>query len=87
MKCPKCKKKLQTKRTLDDTTETKREKFCKKCKTTFETVEMFLEKLRDGMNALEKQKEVLRDNYDALYDRHSELKNAVNTVVEISKQK
>lgn len=87
MKCLKCKKKLQTKRTLDKDTETKREKFCGKCKTTFDTVEMFSETFQDVMDTLKQQTSVLRDNYDALYDRHNELKNAINTIIKAGQKK
>ncbi|MDA8326557.1 MAG: hypothetical protein M0033_10110 [Nitrospiraceae bacterium] len=43
MNCPKCKKttKLETKRTLAEGRQVKREKYCPKCNTRFYTIEVF----------------------------------------------
>lgn len=87
MKCPKCKKKLQTRRTLEHDNTVGRERFCVKCKKTIDTTEMFSETWQDVMDTLKAQTETLRDNYDALYDRHNELKDAINTIIKAGQKK
>lgn len=87
MKCPKCKKKLQTRRTLDDTTETKREKFCGKCKTTFGTVEMFKETIEKILRDRDEHAERISKKLDDAQAENQEIGDALHTIIKAGKKK
>ena len=81
MNCPKCKKRLETRRTTVEGAECKREKFCKKCKKRYFTIEMFAEKYEDLMQAHKEKVWELEDLKDKAEDKYNDLTGAIATVV------
>jgi len=73
MKCPKCKKNLQTKRTTVDKQIVRRERFCHACKIIYTTVEYFdtyinkkISSLGDLIRTLETEKGSIKSQFDNL---------------------
>lgn len=87
MKCPKCKKKLQTKRTIDTDTQTKREKFCKKCKTTFDTFEMFKDTFENYIKQKDDHFESLDNDLSKMTMEKEEIVQALKIIVATGQKK
>lgn len=68
MKCPKCKKpsELQTKRTLANGREVTRERYCRKCKNKFITIERFDKDIAEEQSKYERKISILEQEKDAL---------------------
>lgn len=87
MKCPKCKKNLQTKRTIQLNTEVRRERFCIKCKKSFETGEMFIEKYNEIIEQHKNQYDKLFNDYERLETGYTGLRNALHTIIKAGQKK
>lgn len=68
MKCPKCRKpsKLQTKRTLANGREVRRDRYCRKCKNRFITIERFDTDIADADSRYERRIGELESNNRSL---------------------
>ena len=87
MKCPKCNKNLQTKRTTAKEQVVERERFCEKCKKEYITVEFFKtvidKKISDLQNLSSdclRKEETVRSNFNLL-------KQSILSVIEIARSK
>lgn len=87
MKCPKCKKKLQTKRTIELNTEVRREKFCVKCKKSFETWEMSTEAHNKIIEQHKNQYAKLFNDYEKVEQKYIDLKEALHLVIKAGQKK
>ena len=86
MKCPKCKKpsELQTKRTRANGPEVVRERYCRKCRQRFITIERFDldiaesdSKYERKIHELEQNNEALKENIQEHTDLFLGLRNAM----------
>ena len=89
MNCPDCKKpmKLETKRTLAEGRQVRREKYCPKCHTRLYTIETFLE---DHERQIAKYHGQLRDLSDkalAAQDKYDQLTRHIRAVFDLVKSR
>ena len=81
MKCPKCKKSLQTKRTTAQPDDVRRERYCAKCKTTLITIELFKMDF-DKMIHDAKSETMKAENLAAtIINKYSILQEAIKTII------
>jgi transcriptional regulator NrdR family protein len=86
MKCPKCKRptELQTKRTFANGRTVKRERYCRKCKSRFVTLEQFqvdieisCSEIAHSINVIESERDVLKERLQVHDDLFRSLGKAV----------
>ena len=87
MKCPKCKKNLQTKRTTAGTDKVSRERYCAKCKTPLKTIELFKMDFDKMIHDAESETMTAKGQAEYAQNKYSTLKEAIKTIIKSAEEK
>ena len=86
MNCPKCKKKLSTKRTTAEKDKVYRERYCEKCKYTYGTIEIIESTLLRERADFQERLDKLSDLYEEETRENEETRELVNTFYKFIKK-
>jgi len=87
MKCPRCNKNLQTKRTTAKEQVVERERFCKKCNKEYITVEFFKTVIDKEISDLHNLSNDCLRKEETVRSKFNSLKQSILSVIEIARQK
>lgn len=81
MKCPKCKKNLQTKRTIATQDFVTRERYCGKCKNVHITIELFKDNYEKELDGAKEKMLNAEEKIEKTEDKYSRLTEAIRTII------